>query len=103
AMVQKYFPPRIRGGLRRAADGTLSPFPQSVLARVAEARTRGEPVDAIEDRDYRWRHPDVGTIAMFLSEMGDATTLEALLAHADKHMQPTWERGGLFYPRNDQN
>ncbi len=103
AMVQQYFPARIKGGLRRAADGTLSPFPHSVLEKVATARASSAPVDGIEDRAYQWRNPDLGTIAMFLSEMGDAATLEALLAHADRHMQPTWERGGLFYPRNDSN
>src|SRR6185369_4111093 len=103
ATVQQYFPPRIKSGLRRAADGALSPFPHTVLDRVAAARAVGTPVDAIEDRNYRWTNPDLGTIATFLSEMGDRETLEAVLAHADRHMQPTWEQGGLFYPRNDQN
>jgi Linalool dehydratase/isomerase len=102
-MVQQYFPARIRAGLRRAADGTLSPFPHSVLANVEKARASGGAVDAIEDRAYQWRNPDLGTIAMFLSEMGDAATLAQLLAHADQHMQPTWVQGGLHYPRNDRN
>lgn len=102
-VVQQYFPARIKAGLRRAADGTLSPFPHSVLDRVASARAAGTPVDVIEDRNYRWTNPDLGTIATFLSEMGDRATLDALLAHADKHMQPSWENGGLYYPRNDTN
>ncbi|GAA3545788.1 hypothetical protein GCM10022222_31790 [Amycolatopsis ultiminotia] len=25
-----------------------------------------------------------------------------LLAHADRFMNPTWEKGGLYYPRNDR-
>ncbi|KAL7924357.1 hypothetical protein ACQKWADRAFT_319456 [Trichoderma austrokoningii] len=28
--------------------------------------------------------------------------LDGLLKYADKHLQPTWENGGLFYPRNDE-
>jgi hypothetical protein len=33
--------------------------------------------------------------------MGDTDTLAGLLVHADRHMQPTWRDGGLYYPRND--
>lgn len=50
-----------------------------------------------------WRSPDFGYVALWLSEMGDQSNLEGLLAHADAFMQPTWENGGLFYPRNDQS
>jgi hypothetical protein len=34
--------------------------------------------------------------------MGDAATLKGLLRHADRFMDPTWTKGGLYYPRNDQ-
>ena len=50
-----------------------------------------------------WRSPDFGYVALWLSEMGDQQNLDALLAHADELMQPTWEQGGLFYPRNDSS
>jgi hypothetical protein len=45
---------------------------------------------------------DFGWVAVWASEMGDARTLEGLLAHADRFMHPMWHLGGLYYPRNDQ-
>jgi hypothetical protein len=44
---------------------------------------------------------ELGWFAAWASEMGDLETLHGLLAHADRYMKPTWEAGGLFYPRND--
>ncbi|MGQ4598710.1 linalool dehydratase/isomerase domain-containing protein [Nocardia sp. R6R-6] len=44
---------------------------------------------------------DFGWAATWASEMGDTSTLDGLLAHADRFMNPTWRDGGLFYPRND--
>jgi hypothetical protein len=26
-----------------------------------------------------------------------------LVAHADRHMAPTWDNDGLYYPRNDRS
>jgi hypothetical protein len=42
-----------------------------------------------------------GTLALAAAEVGDTETLNGLLAYADKHLQPVWKNGGLFYPRND--
>ena len=44
---------------------------------------------------------DFGWVSTWASEMGDSATLDALLAYADRHLNPTWRAGGLFYPRND--
>ncbi|HJQ15874.1 MAG TPA: hypothetical protein VJ859_02645 [Allosphingosinicella sp.] len=54
-------------------------------------------------------HPDLtagplcgmGWLAMLASEVGDAETVEGLLAYADQYMEPEWLRGGYRYPRND--
>jgi hypothetical protein len=46
---------------------------------------------------------DHGWASIWASEMGDTETLSGLLAHADRYMNPTWMRGGLYYPRNDQH
>lgn len=43
-----------------------------------------------------------GCFTMMLSELGKTKELDDLLEYADEHLQPTWENGGLFYPRNDQ-
>ncbi|EFQ28175.1 uncharacterized protein GLRG_03319 [Colletotrichum graminicola M1.001] len=48
------------------------------------------------------RTPTFGYVAQWLSEMGKDAALEGLLEYADKNLGPTWERGGLYYPRNDQ-
>jgi hypothetical protein len=36
------------------------------------------------------------------SEVGDQTTLERLLAYADRFLQPSWDKGGRYYPRQDE-
>lgn len=38
---------------------------------------------------------------MMLSELGKTKELNDLLDYADSRLDPTWERGGLYYPRND--
>jgi hypothetical protein len=43
-----------------------------------------------------------GTFTMMLSELGKIKQLQDLLEYADEKLQPTWENGGLFYPRNDR-
>lgn len=42
------------------------------------------------------------TFTMMLSELGKKKELNDLLDYADTHLMPTWENGGLYYPRNDQ-
>lgn len=49
-----------------------------------------------------WTTPTFGYVVKWVSEVGDKATLEGLLTHADKFMNPTWRNGGLYYPRNDQ-
>lgn len=44
---------------------------------------------------------EFGWIAGWASEMGDEEMLAGLLRHADTHMRPQWENGGLYYPRRD--
>lgn len=44
---------------------------------------------------------DFGWMAAWASEMGDVATRDGLLRHADRYMDPRWEDGGYFYPRND--
>ncbi|KAG4429667.1 hypothetical protein IFR05_014854 [Cadophora sp. M221] len=46
--------------------------------------------------------PLYGIICQWLSELGKTEHLRDVLDYADTHLQPTWERGGLFYPRKDE-
>ncbi|KAK5714300.1 hypothetical protein LTR17_017231 [Elasticomyces elasticus] len=39
---------------------------------------------------------------MWLSELGQSSQLEGLLDFVDEKLKPTWEKGGLYYPRNDR-
>jgi hypothetical protein len=43
-----------------------------------------------------------GVFMQQLSEVGATKELNDLLEFADVKLNPTWERGGLFYPRADQ-
>jgi hypothetical protein len=101
--VRSLYPKQVHIGLRKGASGTVSPFPQSVLPQVFQAAAMGAATDHIEDRNYTWTTPDFGAIAMWLSELGDQQTLDALLKHADSYMNPSWDNHGLYYPRNDRN
>jgi hypothetical protein len=74
-----------------------------MVDRVNAAYRSGENLSAIEDRSFVWRQPAMGFGSLWLAEIGDRERLEGLLAHADTYMNPTWEKGGLFYPRNDQS
>jgi hypothetical protein len=85
--VREHYPHQVADFLVPGPDGTFS-------VRSAPARqVMGQPV--VTDTC------DTGWVAAWASEMGDRTTLDGLLAHADRHMSPTWRDGGLYYPRND--
>ena len=45
--------------------------------------------------------PEFGCVVQWVSEIGDTTTLDGLLADADMHLSPSWDNGGLHYPRCD--
>lgn len=49
-----------------------------------------------------FQKPIFGYVAKWLSELGKKEELESLLDHFDTNCSPTWEKGGLYYPRNDQ-
>ncbi|KAJ7608745.1 hypothetical protein FB45DRAFT_1067234 [Roridomyces roridus] len=49
----------------------------------------------------RFSVPDFGYAAMWLSEVDSPERLNGLLRHADAFLNPTWEEGGLYYPRRD--
>lgn len=55
-----------------------------------------------DQRRMPWTTPTFGYVIKWVSEVGNKATLEGLLTHADKFMNPTWRNGGLYYPRNDQ-
>jgi len=44
---------------------------------------------------------EFGWLAAWAAEVGDITTRDGLLRHADRFMAPRWEDGGYYYPRHD--
>jgi hypothetical protein len=52
-------------------------------------------------RGFPYTQPTFGYVVKWLSELGKDTELNGLLAYADANLNPTWEKGGLYYPRND--
>lgn len=49
-----------------------------------------------------YKEPTLSYIVKWLSELGKSVELHGLLEYIDKNLQSTWENGGLYYPRNDQ-
>ncbi|KAH8678507.1 hypothetical protein BX600DRAFT_376861 [Xylariales sp. PMI_506] len=50
---------------------------------------------------YPYTKPILGYAILATSELGKEADVQGLLRYVDKHLNPTWENGGLFYPRND--
>lgn len=98
-MMRRLYPRQISGALRELEDGTTRPWAFDSVAEVRAALKAGRSTKDIDDSgaggDQRF-----GFVTMWLSEMGDPQ-LSRVLAYADKNLNPTWEKGGLFYPRND--
>jgi hypothetical protein len=86
--VHAHYPRQVAELVTKGPDGTLSVIPP------ARPEVMGERIVS-DDCDFGW-------VAAWVSEMGDAATLQGLLSHADRFMRPTWLGGGLHYPRNDE-
>ncbi len=90
-------PPDVAQAIRSlvASEG-LDPNAPSTLAKAKELAPRMKsPGNALP-----YKEPIFGYVVQWISEMGDKSTLDGILTHADKFLAPTWERGGLYYPRS---
>jgi len=85
--VREHYPAQLRDLIAPSVDGALT------VRSAPRPDVMGQVV-VNDDCDFGW-------VAAWASEMGDHETLEALLAHADWFMAPSWRQGGLYYPRND--
>ena len=85
--VRAHYPQQIKDLLFDGPDGTKSVKP------APKPELMGQTLIA-DSCDFGW-------VATWASEMGDAATLDGILGHADRYMNPTWRDGGLYYPRND--
>jgi hypothetical protein len=86
-LVRANYPEQIKALLVPGPSGTISVNPGQPFA-IGDHRVVGDACD-------------LGWVAAWVSEMGDESTREGLLAHADRYLKPKWRDGGLYYPRND--
>ncbi|KAJ3523291.1 hypothetical protein NM208_g12510 [Fusarium decemcellulare] len=117
--VYSMFPSQSLGFLSKLPDGRVNlntpAVAQSIRSLVKkEGMDKDDPettrharrMVAEGDKTDPWAsmppQPDFGYVAQWLSEVADESILEGLLCHADQFLNPTWERGGLFYPRMDE-
>jgi hypothetical protein len=87
---------RIAGEYRKLVDEENAD--KNDAAVLAKARVNAA---ALGPSKFPFTRPTFGYVVQWLSELGKKEELDGLLKYADKHLQPTWENGGLFYLRND--
>lgn len=115
--VRSTFPSQALGFLTRGPSGSVSlnpvPIAHTIRRLVAE---QGADPDAPETlrqareivassgpgRRPAFPQPALGYVVQWLSELGKDELLSGLLKHADIFLNPSWENGGLYYPRCDQ-
>lgn len=82
------------------ASGTASD-PKALCDAVDEAKLYLSNPDNPRS-PFPYTTPTWGYVVQWLSELGKRQELEGLLDYADQRLNPTWENGGLYYPRNDR-
>ncbi|GIZ48704.1 hypothetical protein CKM354_001175400 [Cercospora kikuchii] len=70
--------------------------PEKDTLKNAKERAKAAPASPMP-----YTAPTLGYVAQWLSELG-RPELTQLLDFADQHLRPTWEKGGLYYPRRDE-
>ncbi|CVK85022.1 uncharacterized protein FMAN_01944 [Fusarium mangiferae] len=73
----------------------ISPHNAAILAQAQRMAKSVAPIK------FPYSQPTFGYVIQWLSEMGRTVELQGLLDFADAKLRPTWENGGLYYPRND--
>lgn len=76
-----------------ASEG-LDPMDPQTYRRAEEIAAARE---WSEEPGIPFTAPTFGYAIQWASEVGDEDTLKGMLAHADRALNPTWDRGGLFY------
>lgn len=74
-----------------------SPYSKQTLIKSREIFRADESARVIPYQSISW-----GSFMQMLSELGKTQELDDLLEYADTHLSPTWEKGGLYYPREDR-
>ncbi|KAF3764303.1 hypothetical protein M406DRAFT_339936 [Cryphonectria parasitica EP155] len=96
------------GGEEAEASAGLTNTPQT-LAEASGKTQKGPSEHKIqtpmgilaEATDFGFTMQWVSELAPFPSSSNETDIVAGLLKHADTYMNPSWENGGLFYPRKD--
>jgi len=92
-------PPIVANNYRKLASESPSSAEAETLQKAITLSK--EQYSSTKAPPFPYTKPTFGYVAEWLSELGKTTELDGILTYADKHLVPTWEDGGLFYPRND--
>jgi len=100
-------PPAVGNAIRELVakedqdDASSSPPPPPTAALLAQAVEMAKAAASTAKSKMAYTKPTFGYVVQWLSELGRTTELDGLLRYADERLNPTWEHGGLFYPRHD--
>lgn len=104
-MMRELYPQQSAGLLQHLSDGTAYPKPFEIFQKERLASSAGGAHtghDTIGSNDLPIEgNQRYGLVAMWLAEMGDPD-LSKVLDYADSRLNPQWDNGGLYYPRNDK-
>lgn len=87
---------RIRELIRQTPETHRADSAATVSAAMQDARE-----NATQEERFADKTPAYGFTVQWVSEIGRQDLLDGLLSYADQNFKPTWEDGGLFYPRQD--
>lgn len=82
-----------------SAEEPAAPETQILPKAVSKAQAE---MAASKGPGFPYNKPAFGYVVQWLSELGQKSDLDGLLAYADNNLNPEWEDGGLYYRRNDE-
>jgi hypothetical protein len=94
-------PPIVANNFRKIKAEASSATEKDILTKAVSLAKEQIADPSAKKPPFPYTKPTFGYVVEWLSELGRMDELDGLLAYADEHLDPTWENGGLFYPRND--
>ncbi|KAJ0321879.1 hypothetical protein COL5a_009063 [Colletotrichum fioriniae] len=93
-------PPTVGNEFRKLVkeDGAAPDSRETLQRAVRNAKE----AEAGKKGGFPYTKPMFGYTVQWLSELGKDAELTALLKYADEKLGPKWDRGGLYYLRNDE-
>lgn len=92
-------PPAVAEAFRSLMTNEL--LDPNALSTLAKAKELSQSIE-LPGPVLPYKEPIFGYVVQWVSEVGEKSTLDGILTHADEYIAPTWERGGLYYPRSNK-